>query len=136
MRGMSLFFHEDINSLVTFTPPQRKDILRVLKGFNDFKAPGPDGFNSHFFKSAWPIIGHDIEEAILDFFSSKRLLKSINSTMISLVPKVPNPSTLKEFRPISCCNILYKIISKLLAEQISGMLPLIVDLNQTAFITE
>ncbi|XP_056172129.1 uncharacterized protein LOC130139353 [Syzygium oleosum] len=128
-------FHEDINTLVTFPVVQRSEILRVLKGFNDFKAPGPDGFNSLFYKSAWHIIGKDIEEAIMEFFSSKRMLKSINSTLITLVPKVQNPSFLKEFRPISCCNVIYKIISKLVAERIRCMLPKIVGFNQTAFIS-
>ena len=70
------------------------------------------------------------------FFATGRLLKSINSTAISLVPKVENPSNLREFRPISCCNTLYKCISKILAEKLKKVLPCLVGKEQTTFIQD
>ncbi|GAB2285461.1 hypothetical protein Dimus_019910, partial [Dionaea muscipula] len=45
-----------------------------------------------FFKKSWGIIGRDITEVVLEFFSSGRMLKSINTTVVHLVAKVPNPS--------------------------------------------
>ena len=57
MRDILLFFHEDVNVLVTLLALQRLDILIVLKGFKDFKAPNPDNFDSLFYKCAWSIIG-------------------------------------------------------------------------------
>lgn len=62
------------------------------------------------------------------------MLKSINSTLISLASKVLSPCRFKDFRPISCCNVLYKIISKLIAKRISCVLPSVVNINQIAFI--
>jgi len=73
-------------------------------------------------------------DAIIEFFSSRRMLKSINSTSISLIVQVLNPCFLKERRLISCYNVIYKIISKLLAKRITYIFPSIVGLNQTAFI--
>ena len=59
---------------------------------NPNKAPGPDGFNGMFFIKAWPVIGGDIIRAVQEFFfSSGKLLKEFNTTIITLVPKVPNP---------------------------------------------
>ncbi|PRQ20031.1 putative RNA-directed DNA polymerase [Rosa chinensis] len=101
---------------------------------NPNKAPGPDGFNCCFFQKAWSIIGEDVVAAVKEFFSSGLLLKELNSTIITLVPKVANPTTMSDFRPISCCNTLYKIIAKLLANKLKGVLHLIVGPSQSAFI--
>ncbi|KAL2251929.1 UNVERIFIED_CONTAM: hypothetical protein Sindi_2315200 [Sesamum indicum] len=51
------------------------------------KAPGPDGYSSGFFKAAWPIVGQEVSSAVLDFFSTGRLLKQINTTLLALIPK-------------------------------------------------
>ncbi|GJT23915.1 zinc knuckle CX2CX4HX4C containing protein [Tanacetum coccineum] len=68
------------------------------------KAPGPDGFTSAFFKKAWDIVGVDVTCVICDFFVNGKLLKEINHTIISLVPKVSTPAKINDYRPISCCN--------------------------------
>ena len=62
------------------------------------KAPGPDGFTDHFFKKAWSIVGEEVCQAVKSFFQSSSLLKEFNSTIITLVPKVPNPSKVAKFR--------------------------------------
>jgi hypothetical protein len=59
---------------------------------------------------------------LFGLFFSGRLLKQVNATTISLIPKVPNPSKVTEFRPISCCNTIYKCIAKLIANRIKGLL--------------
>nr|GFD47356.1 RNA-directed DNA polymerase, eukaryota, reverse transcriptase zinc-binding domain protein [Tanacetum cinerariifolium] len=55
------------------------------------KAPGPDGFSSQFFKDSWNVVGDDVCKAIRDFFLNWKLLKEVNATVISLVPKVASP---------------------------------------------
>uniref|UniRef100_A0A803Q614 Reverse transcriptase domain-containing protein n=1 Tax=Cannabis sativa TaxID=3483 RepID=A0A803Q614_CANSA len=79
-------------------------------------------------------IGDDVSSAVLDFFTSGRLPKDLNETVISLIPKVINPSSAKDYRPIAFCNTVYKCISKMISARLSEVLPDIVDSNQGAFI--
>jgi len=100
----------------------------------DDKAPGPDGFTAKFFKKSWEIVGADVVKAVQSFFSSGRLLGQVNATIISLIPKVPHPETPSQFRPISCCNVLYKVITKILANRIKPILSGLVEVSQAAFV--
>lgn len=97
------------------------------------KTGGPDGYSSEFFISTWEIIGPEVTEAILEFFESGCLLKQWNSASLALIPKIPNASHPSEFRPISCLNTVYKVISKLLASRLKEILPLMVSKSQSAF---
>ena len=76
----------------------------------------------------------DITEAVLSSLNSSSLLKSINHTFISLIPKVKNPERLTEFRPISLCNLIYMIISKVIANRLKPLLNSIISETQSAFI--
>ena len=87
-----------------------------------------------FFKHAWHIVKLDFVAAIASFFRSGKLLAEVNSTLITLVPKIPNPSTVADFRPIACCNVVYKCITKVLANRLQACLNFLVNSNQTAFI--
>lgn len=111
-----------------------EDIKSAMFSVGDKKAPGPDGYTSRFFKSTWNIVGQDVCLAIKDFFDNGTLLKETDNTIISLVPKVPTPSKVNDFRPISCCNVLYKCISKLISDRIKVSLDHIVSENQSAFV--
>jgi hypothetical protein len=71
---------------------------------------------------------------LFGLFFSGRLLKQVNATTISLIPKVPNPSKVTEFRPISCCNTIYKCIAKLIANRIKGLLSNLVGPFQSTFV--
>ena len=68
------------------------------------------------------------------------MLREINCTIITLVPKVPNQSSMQDYRPISCCNAIYKCISKIIATRIKrrsiadNILPDIISPTQTAFV--
>ena len=122
--------HLDIlNSRIT-----HEEIKKSMFSIDDAKAPGPDGFSSLFFKRAWSIVGSEVCDAVADFFSSGCLLREIICTIIALVPKVPNPSSMHDYRPISCCNTIYKCISKIIAARIKRCLPDIISPAQAAFV--
>jgi hypothetical protein len=101
---------------------------------NPSKAPGPDGYNAGFFKKTLDVVGYEVCAAVKSFFRSGKLLKKANATLIALVPKVPNPSTVGDFRPISCCNTVYKCISKILAKRLQVALPMLIDPVQSGFV--
>ncbi|GKA68671.1 RNA-directed DNA polymerase, eukaryota, reverse transcriptase zinc-binding domain protein [Tanacetum coccineum] len=110
------------------------EVKKAIFDIDDNKAPGPDGYSSHFFKASWDIVGKDVCKAVKEFFGSGKLLKEVNSTVISLVPKLSTPRKVSDFRPISCCNVVYKCISKIIVNRIKGCLDSLVDKNQSAFI--
>lgn len=80
------------------------------------KTPGstPDGYTAEFYQKTWDITGYDLTLAVKEFFSSGQMLQQWNSTVICLIPKKTNAEKVTDFRPISCCNVLYKIFPKFL----------------------
>ena len=98
------------------------------------KAPGPDGFPLEFFTKNWNVVGEHVTRTVLDFFESGRLLKEVSNTILALVLKCANPSTLSDYRPISCCNVLYKCITKVMSRRLAVVLPGLVGQEQTAFV--
>lgn len=112
----------------------KDEIYSIIKCMPSNKSPGPDGFTAEFFKFTWSITGDLVVEAIQEFFETGQLLKEINCTLITLVPKCQQPIRVTDYRPISCCNIIYKCISKLLANRLKVCLPSIISKSQSAFI--
>ncbi|GJV40441.1 RNA-directed DNA polymerase, eukaryota, reverse transcriptase zinc-binding domain protein [Tanacetum coccineum] len=110
------------------------EIKRAMFDIEDSKAPGPDGFTAAFFKKAWRVIGNDVCKVVKEFFSSRRMLGEINATLIFLIPNVENPNKVTDFRPIACCNVPYKCISKVITNSIKPILGILVSNNQCAFI--
>lgn len=88
------------------------------KNFPTNKSLGLDGFTFEFFKASWEVTGESISTEITKFFSNGKLLKASNGTWIILAHKVSNPSFMTQFRPIFCCNVIYKCITKILADKL------------------
>ncbi|KAL0455561.1 UNVERIFIED_CONTAM: hypothetical protein Slati_0895300 [Sesamum latifolium] len=69
-------------------PVLRSDVKGAVFDIVEDKAPGPDGYSAAFYKAAWPIIGDEITHAVQVFFHTGKLLKQINATLLTLIPKV------------------------------------------------
>lgn len=98
------------------------------------KALGPGGYSSCFFKKSWNIVGYDVCQAIKELFQSGCLPKKINHTVIYLIPKSSYSSTVGDYRYIAYCNVVYKVISKILTGRMASILPVITDEAQSAIV--
>jgi hypothetical protein len=98
------------------------------------KAPGPDGFTASFYQQNWATIHMEVCNAILHFFATGFMDPMIIVTNIVLIPKSDSPRSVTDFRPISLCNVIYKLISKVLANRLKEVLPGIISPSQSAFI--
>ncbi|GKC84706.1 RNA-directed DNA polymerase, eukaryota, reverse transcriptase zinc-binding domain protein, partial [Tanacetum coccineum] len=111
-----------------------EEIKDAMFDTNDNKALGPDGFTAKFFKKSWEVIGEDVCKVAKEFFIKGKILGEFNSTLITLVPKVSTPNKVSDFRPIACCNVVYKCISKIITNRIKNALDNIYNKNQSTFV--
>jgi hypothetical protein len=81
------------------------------------KALGPDGFNTGFYQKNWDILGPKVCKVVIFSLNNVVLHKNLNSTYIALIPKIKNPICVTDIKPISLCNVVYKIILKVLANR-------------------
>jgi hypothetical protein len=79
-------------------------------------------------------VKEEVCSAVLGFLNQDLFDSALNSTHIALIPKIKSPSKVTDYRPISLCNVLYKFISKVLANRLKKILPVIISPNQSAFI--
>nr|GEU44862.1 hypothetical protein [Tanacetum cinerariifolium] len=110
-----------------------REVKEAMFSMGNDKSPGPDGYTTAFFKEAWDIVGNDVVKAVGEFLTNGNLLKELNHTVIALIPKVKNPLCVNDYRPISCCNVLFKCISKIISNRIKESLKLLISPNQSAF---
>jgi len=115
-------------------PVTDDEIYNAVFQMDPHKAPGPDGFGASFFQDHWATIKGLLSIAIKDFFHTGTLLKEVNHTLITLIPKTENPETTAHFWPISLCNTIYKILAKILVNRLRPVLQRIIHPSQSAFI--
>lgn len=112
------------------------EIVDAVKALHPTKSPGPDGFTGSFYHHYWKTIGGDVIEAVNCFFESGRMPREVNRTYIVLIPKVDNPTKITQWRPIALCNVLYKIIAKVLTNRLKRVLPSVISVSQSAFVQD
>jgi hypothetical protein len=110
------------------------EVDAALKQMHPLKSSGPDGMSACFYQNVWSTVRSEVCKAVMEFLNGGNFDASINETYITLIPKIKNPSKLTEYRPISLCNVLYKLIAKVLANRLKKVLPHVISENQSAFI--
>ena len=125
------------------TPEMNKELLKefkpkevrgALNQMHPTKAPGPDSMPPLFYQKYWNIVGPCVLECVLQALNSGIMPPRANKTYICLIPKTKNPQNITEFHPISLCNVIYKIMSKVLANRLKKILPEVISEAQSAFV--
>jgi len=127
-------FVEEEDSKDLEGPVSMAELESTIKWFQKEKSPGSDGWTIEFYIAFFELLGGDILKVIEESRISGCLYNAINTTFISLIPKSDNPSSFDDFRPISLCNVLYKIISKIIANRIKPILSRHISPQQFAFL--
>lgn len=110
------------------------EIKNAIWACGNDKAPGPDGFTFKLLKTHWDVFKNDIRDAVKHFEACGSFAPGCNSSFITLVPKVKDPITLADYRPISLIGCIYKIVAKTLALRLKGVIGELVDSVQSAYI--
>lgn len=120
------------NKMLVETVSQ-KEVKDALFSMDPDKAPGKDGYTPGFYQKCWPIVGKDVTKLVNIFFREGKMPTSLNDTILVLIPKKKSPEGMGDLRPIALCNVLYKIIGKVMANSLKTLLPLVISENQSAF---
>lgn len=115
------FVNED-EAKAIFDPVTPGELEGTLKWLKKDKISGPDGWTIEFYLASYELLSHDLLRVVEECRISESLYNSINSTFIALIPKSYSPSSFNDYRPISLCNCLYKIISKIIANRLRPIL--------------
>ena len=109
------------------------EVENAIKKMYPLKSPGPGGMPPLFYQHFWPKIGGVVTSTVLAFLNSGIIAPNFNHTHIVLIPKCKEPKLVTDFRPISLCNVVYKIASKAIANRLKKVLPSIINDTQSAF---
>lgn len=133
LSGVHRVVSDDMNAAFTkeFTADK---VEAALKQMAPSTAPGPNGMSPLFYQSFWELVGLDVSKTILSSLNSGSLLKAVNHTYITLIPKTQAPQKVLDYRPISLCNVIYKILSKVLTNRLKHILPKIISETQSALV--
>jgi hypothetical protein len=116
---------------LTFTMEELHDVLQNTKTAT---VPGPDGFPMAFYKKFWPSIKQFILQILNDFTLGTIDISRLNFGILSLIPKFIGAISIKQYRPIALINILFKFVSKVVANRLAPIAHKIIAPTQTAFI--
>ena len=115
-------------------PISNMEIEDTVFQLGSHKAPGLNGIPAFFFQHFWDIVKPDVISTVQVFFHSGSLGRSLNHTLITLIPKISFPQEVSHFKPISLCNVLYKVISKIMVNRLKPFMDSIISPYQNAFI--
>ncbi|XP_057449118.1 uncharacterized protein LOC130740498 [Lotus japonicus] len=115
-------------------PVTKAEVKEALMGIKSFSAPGPNGFQPFFYKKYWNHVGDNLWSFVREAFEGKVVREEVMEILLVLIPKVDHPTGVKEFRPISLCNVTYKLITKVLLNRLRPFLNTLVGPMQNSFI--
>ena len=106
-----------------------EEIRQGLWALKPFKALGVDGLHAGFFQYFWEDVKHSVCNEVISIFDTRRVPEYLNETLITLIPKCLNPESFSNYRPISLCNTIYKVVTKIIVGHIRPFLDKLVSPN-------
>lgn len=125
--------HEEDNNMLTQFVTSDK-VEPTIFDLSIVKAPGPDGFSALFYQSSWEEVKEEVREMVDSFFTDNTDLDLINSTNIMLIPKNEKPESINHFRLLGLCNVVYKVIAKILTRRMKHLMSRSITQQQRAFV--
>lgn len=114
------------HNVALMRPFAAEEAQDAVFSMNPDKSAGVDGFNPGFYQQHWDIVGADVIKACLQWIQQREIPDNLNNTVLVMIPKKKEPDQVTDLRPIALCNVVYKVMSKLLAHQLKCILPDIV----------
>lgn len=124
------------DNIALTAPISTSEIVEEVFQIPPMRAPSPDGFYGCFYHDHWDNVGGDVVKTVQAFWHSGRLLRKLNHTNLALIPKVKCPKNMMQFRPIAFCNVIYKILTKVLTNMLKSVLPRVIGDDQSTFVAE
>ena len=112
----------------------RVEVEKAVGSMGAYKAPGPDGYQPIFYQKCWDVVGDSVVKFVLEFFETGFIPPELNDALVVLIPKVGKPDKITQFRPISLCNVLFKIITKTMVERLKQVMVKLIGPAQSSFI--
>lgn len=113
--------------------PTQEEIAASVFSLGPDRADGPDGLNACFVQKFWNFLKSTVEQEVVRFFVTAEMPIELSKANMVLILKIDNPTKVSDYRPISICNVIYKIIFKILANPMKPIIHLLVHPNQVAF---
>lgn len=94
-----------------------EEVKSALFSMKPWKAPGPYGFLAGLYQRAWDVLVVDLSEFVKETWKNPSRIAEINKTNICITLKIDHPQKFTQFHPISLCNTIYKVITKVITKQ-------------------
>eukprot|EP00253_Pinus_taeda_P015835 PITA_15835 len=132
-RNIPILITEDHN-LLLLKPISLQEVENAVHQLKAGKARGPDGFTSNFFQHFWDLVKWEVWQVVEESRTLRWMYPGMNATFIALIPKAEESNTPDKYRQIALCNIIYKIVSKVIASRLKPLLPLIISPEQSGYV--